>query len=125
MALLAKGSRPEDVSLQRAARKRLFAVSMEAGRAELEAGRSAEAAEHFAAARSCAADLFAHVEASVQLARVRLARREDAAAVGEYQRLLLEHGEESVEGGRIFELGRNAIAAILGVVGREAFAAHE
>lgn len=125
VARLAKSSRPEDESLQRAARKRLFAVSMEAGRGDLEAGRTAEAAEHFAAARSCAADLSAHVEASVQLARVRLSRREDAAAVNEYQRLLLEHGEESVEGGRIFELGRNAIGAILGVVGREAYVAHE
>ena len=121
----ARSSRPEDESLQRAARKRLFAVSMEAGRAELEAGRSARAAEHFAAARSCAADLSAHVEASVQLARVRLARREDTEAVGEYQRLLLEHGEESVEGGRIFELARNAIAAILAGVGRGAYEAHE
>ena len=121
----AKSARPEDESLQRAARKRLFAVSMEAGRGELEAGRSAKAAEHFAAARSCAADLSAHVEASVQLARVRLARREDAEAVGEYQRLLLEHGEESVEGGRIFELARNAVAAILAAVGRDAYAEHE
>ena len=121
----ARSTRPEDDSLQRAARKRLFAVSMEAGRAELEAGRSAKAADHFAAARSCAADLSAHVEASVQLARVRLARREDAEAVGEYQRLLLEHGEESVEGGRIFELARNAISAILAAVGREAYAEHE
>jgi len=121
----ARSTRPEDESLQRAARKRLFAVSMEAGRSELEAGRSAKAADHFAAARSCAADLSAHVEASVQLARVRLARREDAEAVGEYQRLLLEHGEESVEGGRIFELARNAISAILAAVGRDAYAEHE
>ncbi|MBV8880881.1 MAG: PQQ-binding-like beta-propeller repeat protein [Planctomycetaceae bacterium] len=125
VARTARSTRPEDESLQRAARKRLFAVSMEAGRGELEAGRSAKAADHFAAARSCAADLSAHVEASVQLARVRLARREDAEAVGEYQRLLLEHGEESVEGGRIFELARNAIGAILAAVGRDAYAAHE
>lgn len=125
VARTARSSRPEDESLQRAARKRLFAVSMEAGRTELEANRSSKAAEHFAAARSCAADLSAHVEASIQLARVRLARREDAEAVGEYQRLLLEHGEESVEGGRIFELARNAIGAILAAVGRDAYAAHE
>jgi len=125
VARLSKTVRPEDESLMRAARKRLFAVSMEAGRAALEAGRSSEAAEHFASARGCAVDLSAHVEASVQLARVRLARREDAAAVDEYQRLLLEHGEESVEGGRIFELSRNAIGAILSVIGREAYAAHE
>ncbi|HZE96938.1 MAG TPA: PQQ-binding-like beta-propeller repeat protein [Planctomycetota bacterium] len=125
VARTAKSSRPEDESLQRAARKRLFAVSMEAGRSELEAGRSASAAEHFAEARSCAADLSAHVEASVQLARVRLARREDGEAVGEYQRLLLEHGEESVEGGRVFELARNAIGAILAAVGREAYAPYE
>jgi outer membrane protein assembly factor BamB/TolA-binding protein len=121
----ARATRPEDEALQRAARKRLFAVSMEAGRAELEGGRSAKAVERFAAARSCAADLSAHVEASIQLARVRLARREDVEAVTEYQRLLLEHGEESVEGGRIFELARNAIGAILAAVGREAYAAHE
>ncbi|HLY12429.1 MAG TPA: PQQ-binding-like beta-propeller repeat protein [Planctomycetota bacterium] len=125
VARTARSSRPEDESLQRAARKRLFAVSMEAGRVELEAGQSAKAVEHFAAARSCAADLSAHVEASVQLARVRLARREDAEAIGEYQRLLLEHGEESVEGGRIFELARNAIGAILAAVGRDAYLAHE
>lgn len=121
----ARSVRPEDEGLQRAARKRLFAVSMEAGRAELEAGRSARAAERFAAARSCAADLSSHVEASIQLARVRLARREDTEAVTEYQRLLLEHGEESIEGGRIFELARNAIGAILAAVGREAYAGHE
>ena len=45
--------------------------------------------------------------------------------MGEYQRLLLEHGEESVEGGRIFELARNAIAAILAAVGRDAYAPYE
>ena len=44
------------------------------------------------------ADVSAIVEASIQLARVRLIRKEDAEAVGEYQKLLLEHGEESVEG---------------------------
>lgn len=121
----AKAVRPEDEGLQRAARKRLFAVSMEAGRAELEAGRSATAAQRFTAARTCAADLSAHVEASIQLARVRLARREDTEAVTEYQQLLLDHGDESVEGGRIFELARNAIGAILAAVGREAYAGHE
>ncbi|MBI3856525.1 MAG: PQQ-binding-like beta-propeller repeat protein [Planctomycetes bacterium] len=125
VARTAKSARPEDEKLQRAARKRLFAVSMEAGRAELELGRPAQAAEHFAAARATAADLPARVEASIQLARVRLIRKDDAGAVGEYQRLLLEHGEESVEGARVFDLARNAIQATLAVVGRGAYAAHE
>lgn len=120
-----KGSRPEDERLHRAARKRLFAVSMEAGRAELEGGRAAKAADHFSAARKYAADVSAHVEASVQLARVRLVRKEDEAAVTEYQRLLLEYGEVAVEGARVFDLARNAIHAILGVLGREPYAAHE
>jgi len=120
-----KSPRAEDEKLQRAARKRLFAVSMEAGRTELEAGRAGQAADHFAAARTYAADLAAHVEASIQLARVRLVRKEDAAAVAEYQRLLLEHGEEAVEGTRIFDLARNAIGATLAVVGREAYETHE
>jgi outer membrane protein assembly factor BamB/TolA-binding protein len=121
----ANSPRPEDERLQRAARKRLFAVAMEAGRSELELGRPAQAAEHFAAARAHAADLPAIVEASIQLARVRLIRKQDAEAVSEYQRLLLEHGEETVEGARVFDLARNAIQATLAVVGREPYAAHE
>lgn len=125
VAKTAKSLRSEDEPIHRAARKRLFAVSMEAGRTELEAGRAAEAADHFKAARTYAADLSARVEAAIQLARVRLMRKEDAEAVAEYQRLLLEHGEESVEGARVFDLARNAIAATLAVVGREAYAAHE
>jgi outer membrane protein assembly factor BamB len=121
----AKSTRPEDEQLQRAARKRLFAVSMEAGRADLEAGRPAQAAEHFTSARTYAADLSAIVEASIHVARVRLIRKEDAGAVGEYQRLILEHGEESVEGARVFDLARNAIHATLQVLGREPYAEHE
>ncbi len=125
VARTAASPRPEDDRLQRAARKRLFAVSMEAGRAELEAGRPAKAAEHFLSARTYAADVSAHVEASIQLARVRLIRKEDSEAVGEYQRLLLEHGEDSVEGARVFDLARNAITATLAVLGREAYEVHE
>jgi len=121
----AKSPRPEDERLQRAARKRLFAVAMEAGRSELELGRPAQAADHFAAARAHAADLTAIVEASIQLARVRIIRKQDIEAIGEYQRLLLEHGDETVEGARVFDLARNAITATLAVVGREPYAAHE
>jgi len=121
----AKSTRPEHEQLQRAARKRLFAVSMEAGRAELEAGRAGPAIEHFSSARTYAADVSAIVEASIQLARVRLIRKEDAEAVGEYQKLLLEHGDESVEGARVFDLARNAIAASLAVLGRDPYATHE
>lgn len=125
VARTAGSSRPGDEQLQRAARKRLFAVSMEAGRAELEAGRPAQAAEHFASARAYAAEIAATVEATIQLARVRLIRKEDAEAVGEYQKLLLEHGEESVEGARVFDLARNAISATLAVLGRQPYAVHE
>jgi outer membrane protein assembly factor BamB/TolA-binding protein len=121
----AKSPRPEDERLQRAARKRLFAVAMEAGRSELELGRPAQAADHFAAARAHAADLAAVVEASIQLARVRIIRKQDAEAIGEYQRLLLEHGEETVEGQRVFDLARNAIQATMSVVGRDPYATHE
>jgi TolA-binding protein len=121
----AKSPRPEDDRLQRAARKRLFAVAMEAGRSELELGRPAQAADHFAAARAHAADLAAVVEASIQLARVRIIRKQDAEAIGEYQRLLLEHGEETVEGQRVFDLARNAIQATMSVVGRDPYSAHE
>jgi outer membrane protein assembly factor BamB/TolA-binding protein len=125
VARTAGAQRPEDEQLQRAARKRLFAVSMEAGRAELEAGRPAQAAEHFTAARKTASDLSAIVEASIHVARVRLMSREDAAAVGEYQRLILEHGEETVEGARVFDLARNAIQATLQALGRGPYAEHE
>lgn len=125
VSLTAKPQRPEEANLQRAARKRLFAVSMEAGRIDLEAGQPAQAATHFLAARSYSADVTGYVEASVQLARVRLVQREDVEAVGEYQRLLLEHGDETVEGTRVFELARNAINAALQVLGREPYAAHE
>src|SRR6185436_9133794 len=90
-----------------------------------ELGRPAQAADHFAAARAHAADLAAIVEASIQLARVRIIRKQDAEAIGEYQRLLLEHGDETVEGARVFDLARNAIHATLVVVGREPYAAHE
>lgn len=125
VALTARSQKSEDEQLHRAAQKRLFAVSMEAGRAALEAGQPAQAVEQFMAAKNCSADVSSYVEASIQLARVRLVRREDAEAIGEYQRLLLEHGDEAVEGARVFDLARNAISAALLALGREPYAAYE
>jgi outer membrane protein assembly factor BamB len=118
VGIMAKSSRPENERFTHAVRKRLFAVTMEGGRAELQARRLAEAGRRFAAARSCAVDAPSRIEASLACARVHLMGKEDALAVNEYQRLLLE---EEVD----FDLARNAIAAILTTVGRASYAAHE
>ncbi len=116
-----RAGRPEDERLHRAARKRLFAVSMEAGRGELEARKPAEAAARFRAARDAAPEAGAEIEASVELGRALLAGGRDAEAVAEYQRLLARHGEAAWEGKPVFELARNAVGAILAAAGRGAY----
>jgi outer membrane protein assembly factor BamB/TolA-binding protein len=121
----AGSARPEEERLHRAARKRLFAVSIEAGRAELAAGRPDAAAARFLSARSTAADAASQVEASMLVAQTRLAKAEPARAVAEYQRLLAEQGGELAGGVRVSELARNAIDAVIRVHGRAAYAAVE
>jgi outer membrane protein assembly factor BamB/TolA-binding protein len=111
--------------LHRAARKRLFAVSMEAGRGELEARRSAEAVGRFRAAREAAPDPGSEIEASVGLGRALLAAGKDAEAVAEYQRLLAERGEAVWEGKRVFDVARNAVAAIVAAAGPGSYAKEE
>jgi outer membrane protein assembly factor BamB/tetratricopeptide (TPR) repeat protein len=118
VGIMAKSSRPENERLYHAACKRLFSVTMEGGRAELQAGRLAEAGRRFAEARSCAVDAPSRIEAALACARVHLMGKEDALAVNEYQSLLLEEEAD-------FDLARHAIAAILTTVGRVLYAAHE
>jgi outer membrane protein assembly factor BamB len=121
----AGSARPEDERLQRAARKRLFAVSMEAGRGELAALRLDRAAERFRAAREAAPDLASEVEAWMCLGQAHLAGKEAARAVEEYQELLVRHGAQLAGGRPVFDLAREAIESVVRIHGREAYAAQE
>ncbi len=113
-----KGTRPDEERLNRAARRRLYAVSLSEGRAELEAGRAAEALRRIEEARRFAPDAAAAIEASLELARARLAAKDDRGAVSEYQRLILESGGETLEGAPVFDVARHAIGAVLSATGR-------
>jgi outer membrane protein assembly factor BamB/thioredoxin-like negative regulator of GroEL len=117
----AGASRPEEIRLHRAARKRLFAVEMEAARN----GPPDGVLSHLRTALQAAPDTTSRLEASIQLGRTWIQLHEDARAVGEFQSLLLEDGDEVVNGGRVFDLARNAIDALLKSAGRDAYAAQE
>jgi outer membrane protein assembly factor BamB/tetratricopeptide (TPR) repeat protein len=112
---------PQDARLHRAASKRLFALEMETARA----GPPDEAMPHLRAALDAAPDTTSRLEASIQLGRAWMQLRDDPRAVAEFQRLLLEHGDDVINGARVFDLARNAIDAILKAAGRGAYAKEE
>jgi len=120
-----KSVRPDEERLHRAARKRLFAVLLEAGRGELAAGRTDRAAERFRAAREAAPDTAAHVEAALLLGQAYGARGEEARAVAELQQLLAAHGDAVLNGVPVFETARSGIEAVLRRAGRAAYAVPE
>jgi outer membrane protein assembly factor BamB/tetratricopeptide (TPR) repeat protein len=117
----ASSPRPEDARLHRGARKRLFGVEMEAARS----APPDQAMPHLRAALAAAPDTPSRLEASVQLGRAWMLLRDDARAVAEFQRLLLEHADDVLNGARVFDLARNAIDAILKAAGRGAYAKQE
>jgi outer membrane protein assembly factor BamB/TolA-binding protein len=124
LARAAEKSAPE-CALHRMARRRLFAVSLEGGKADLDARRPEQAAAKLERALRAAPDPASEVEARVQLAQAHLAKRDDARAVAEFQRLLEERGEELYGGSRVFEVARKAIALVLSAAGRDVYAAQE
>ncbi len=121
----ARASGPDDESLNRRARKRLFAVTLEAGRGDLEARRLEPAVARLTAARAAAPDPAAEAEARLLLGHAHLARRDDVRAVDEFQSLLRERGESFHQGARLFDVCRRAIAAILRATGPDPYAKHE
>jgi outer membrane protein assembly factor BamB len=121
----ARASGPDEVRLHRMARKRLFAVSLEAGRADLEARRLEPAVARLTAARAAAPDAATEIEARILLGQAHLARQDDARAVDEFQALIRERGDGLVQGARVFDASRRAIGAILTATGREPYARHE
>ncbi len=123
---LVSGSlRESDARLERSARKRLFAVAKSAGVAALAAGKAAEATAAFQRAAKAAPDTVSVVEAITLLADAAVARDDFPAAIGEYQRLLKESGDEVVGGVRVFDLARAAIARVMAVAGRDPYKAFE
>ncbi|HZN62214.1 MAG TPA: PQQ-binding-like beta-propeller repeat protein [Planctomycetota bacterium] len=119
--LVSGSQRASDARLDRAARKRLFAVSKSTGLAALAAGKHSEAAAAFQRAAKAAPDTVSSVEATALLAETAEARGDFSAAIGEYQKLLKEAGEERVGGVRVFDLARGAIAKVLVAGGRDPY----
>ncbi|HZL70876.1 MAG TPA: PQQ-binding-like beta-propeller repeat protein [Planctomycetota bacterium] len=119
--LVAGSPRPSDARLERAARKRLFAVSKSVGSAALAAGKHAEAQAAFQRAAKAAPDPASSVEAAALLADTAEARGDYAAAIGEYQRLMKESGDEVVGSARVFDLARAAISKVLVAGGRDSY----
>ena len=119
---LVSGSlRPADARLERAARKRLFAVSKAAGLKAREDGKHEAAAAAFQRAAKAAPDTASTVEATALLADAAQARGDASAAIGEYQRLLRESGAEHVGGSRVFDLARTAISNVILAGGRDPY----
>jgi len=123
--LVAGSPRPADARLERAARKRLFAASRDAGLAALAAGKPAEAMAAFRRAAAAAPDIPSGVEAARLLADAAVMKRDLEAAIAEYQRLIRDLGDEVVSGVRVFDLSRAAIGRILAAGGRDAYKAFE
>jgi outer membrane protein assembly factor BamB/tetratricopeptide (TPR) repeat protein len=119
------GARSEDEPVVRAARKRLYAVRLEAGHAALEAGVFEEAAGFFERARSAAPDPASRAEASLLLGRARVAGGDVRRGIEEFQRLMAEGREESTGETRVFDLARQEIDLALKAKGREAYAPFE
>jgi tetratricopeptide (TPR) repeat protein len=119
---LVSGSlRPPDARLERAARKRLFAVSKASGLKAMGDGKHEAAATAFQRAAKAAPDTASTVEATALLADAAQARGDSSAAIGEYQRLLKESGSEIVGGIRVFDLARAAIANVILAGGRDPY----
>lgn len=120
----ARSPRPEDERLHRAARRRLYAVSLRAGQTHLSAARLDKAEESITRARRAAPDAASRAESSLLLGRVRQARADAGGALEEFQKLLFESAAE--EGAdAVFEQAREAIDAVLRAAGRDAYASHE
>src|SRR5688572_6891235 len=106
-------------------RKRLFAVSVEAGRADLDARRFEPAVVRLSAARAAAPDPASEIEARILLGQAHLSRKDDARAVAEFQSLILERADYLHQGSKVFDTARRAIGAILSATGRDPYAKHE
>ncbi len=115
-------ARPEDEQVVWAARKRLYAVRLAAGRAAMEARDLDGAAGFFERARAAAPDLASRVEASLQLGRILAARGDTRRGIEEFHRLLSEDGDGFVGGARVFDLARQEIDLALKAGGRGAYA---
>ncbi len=120
-----KSARPEDERLGRAARKRLYAVSMSMARTDLDAGKPEAAAGRLRAALESAPDPASRVEAALLLGRIHLALKDAPKAIAEYQRLLQDQGDEVVGGVKVSELARDAVAEALRRAGAEVYAPWE
>jgi outer membrane protein assembly factor BamB len=119
----ARPAGPEEERLGRAARRRLFAVSLQAGLGELGTpGRAERAAEHFRRARGAAPDPASEAQAGILLAGAWKAAGRPARALEEYQELLARHGETVVDGTPVFEAVRGAVENLLAAAGREIYA---
>lgn len=119
-------ARPEDAAVLLAARKRLYAVRLEAGRAMLEGRAFGGAAEAFEKAREAAPDASSRAEASLLLGRALVAGGDFRRGIGEFQGLLKEGREEVVDGARLSDLARQEIdQALKSAGGREAYAPFE
>jgi outer membrane protein assembly factor BamB/TolA-binding protein len=119
--LTSRSARPADGRLGRAARKRLFGLSKDAGQAAMDGGNPAEAAAAFRRARAAAPDAASMVEASTLLAGAAAAQKDYSTAIAEYHRLIQELGDEVVAGRRVFDVARLAIAQALAAGGREPY----
>src|SRR5688572_20464074 len=117
--------RPAEIRLERAARKRLFAVSKSLGLSALGGGKHQEATAAFQRAAAASPDAASSVEITALLADVAEARGDFPGAIGEYQNLLRSSGDDFVGGVRVFDLSRTAISKILALTGREPYKAFE
>lgn len=117
---------PEEERLGRAVRRRLFAVSLQAGLGELGTpGRAEGAVEHFRRARATAPDPASEAQAGILLAGAWKAAGKPERALAEYQELLARHGQTVLDGASVFEAVRSAVEHLLASAGREMYAPFE
>jgi outer membrane protein assembly factor BamB/TolA-binding protein len=115
----------EDARLHRAARQRLYALSMNGGRAAIREGKHDRAAALFARARAAAPDVPAEVEAALEAARLHAERNDPARAVDEFQALIAGRGDAVVGGRPVLDVAREALGGVLRASGRGPYARHE
>lgn len=122
----ARPASPEEERLGRAARRRLYAVSLQAGLGELGTpGRAEAAVEHFRRARDAAPDAVSEAQAGILLAGAWKAAGKPERALAEYQGLLARHGRTVLDGTPVFEAVRGAVENLLASEGREVYAPFE
>ncbi len=115
--LTAKSTRPVDERIDRAARKRLYTVALNAGREAMNAKAYDTATTAFRRARDAALDAPSQTTATISLAGALTARKEFATALNEYQKLIEQRGDDVAA----FEAARAGIAAILQLAGRDVY----